>query len=81
MDYNTPGFPVLHDLLEFAQIHVHWVIDAVQPSHPLLPSSPFAFNISFSTSRSFPMSGLFSSGVGIKQKSPSWQVFSGPLIC
>ena len=40
MHYSTPGFPVLHCLLELAQIHVHWVGDAIQPSHPLLPSSP-----------------------------------------
>ena len=39
MDCSTPGFPVLHHLLEFAQIHVHWVGDGIQPSifcHPLL---------------------------------------------
>ena len=37
---STPGFPVLHYLPEFAQTHVHWVSDAIQPSHPLLsPSS------------------------------------------
>ena len=35
MNYSMPGFPVLHYLLEFAQIHVHWVSDAIQPSHPL----------------------------------------------
>ena len=46
MDFSTPGFPVLHYLLEFAQTHVHWVGDAIQPSHPLLPSSPLAFNLS-----------------------------------
>ena len=41
MDWRTPGFPVHHQLLELTQIHVHWVIDAIQPSHPLLsPSSP-----------------------------------------
>ena len=43
---STPGFPVLHYLLEFAQTHVHWVIDAIQPSHPLSSSSPPAFNLS-----------------------------------
>ena len=43
IDCSTPGSPVLHYLLEFVQIHVHWVRDAVQPSHPLLPPSPFAF--------------------------------------
>ena len=37
MDCSTPGFPVLHHLQEFAQTHVHWVSDAIQPSHPLLP--------------------------------------------
>ena len=37
MDCNTPGFPVLLYLLEFAQTHVHWVGDAIQPSHLLLP--------------------------------------------
>ena len=43
---STPGFPVHHYLPEFAQIHVHWVGDATQPSHPLLPSSPPALNLS-----------------------------------
>ena len=37
MDYSTPGFPVLHYLLEFAQTHVHWVGDVIQSFHPLLP--------------------------------------------
>ena len=46
MDCNTPGFPVLHYLLEFAQPRIHWVGDAIQPSHPLLPPSPPAFNLS-----------------------------------
>ena len=36
MDCSTPGFPVLHYLPEFAQTHVHWVGDAIQPSHYLL---------------------------------------------
>ena len=46
MDCSTTGFPVLHYLQEFAQIHIHWVGDAIQPSHPLLPPSPFAFSLS-----------------------------------
>ena len=46
MNYSTPGFLVLHYLPEFAQTHVHWVDDAIQPSHSLLPPSPFAFNLS-----------------------------------
>ena len=40
MDCSSPGFPVLSHLLEFAQIHVHRVGDAIQPSHPLSPPSP-----------------------------------------
>ena len=43
---STPGFPVLHHLLELAQTHVHWVGDAIQPLHPLLSPSPSAFNLS-----------------------------------
>ena len=39
MDCSMPGSSVLHYLLEFAQIHFHWVGDAIQPSHPLLPPS------------------------------------------
>ena len=39
MSYSTPGFPVLHYLSEFAQTHVHWLRDAIQPSHPLSLSS------------------------------------------
>ena len=46
MDCSTPGFPVIHQLLELAQTHVHQVSYAVQPSHPLLTASPPAFNLS-----------------------------------
>ena len=45
MDCSTPGFPVLHYLLEFAQTHVRWVSEAIQPSHPLPPSFPFVFSL------------------------------------
>ena len=45
MDCSMPGFPVFHQLPEFAQTSVHWVGDAVQPSHLLLPPSPPAFNL------------------------------------
>ena len=46
MDYSMPGFPVLHYLPEFAQTHVHWVSDAIQPPHPLSPPSPLALSLS-----------------------------------
>ena len=41
-----PGLSVLHLLPEFTQVHVHWIGDAIKPSHPWLPPSPFAFNLS-----------------------------------
>ena len=46
MDCSMPVLPVHDHLLEFTQTHVHWVSDAIQPSHPLLSSSPPAFNLS-----------------------------------
>ena len=45
MDCNTPGLPIHHQLPEFTQIHVHWVGDAIQPSHPLSSPSPPAFTL------------------------------------
>ena len=44
MNRSTPGLLVHHQLLEFTQTHVHWVGDAIQPSHPLLSPSPPAPN-------------------------------------
>ena len=44
-DCSMPGFPVYHQLPELAQAHVHWVGDAIQPSHPLSSASPPAFNL------------------------------------
>ena len=40
MDCSMPGFPVLHHLPESAQVHVHCIGDAIQPSYPLMPSCP-----------------------------------------
>ena len=45
-DCSTPVLPVYHQHLEFTQTHVHWVGDAIQPSHPLSSPSPPAFNLS-----------------------------------
>ena len=45
MDCSTPGLPVHHQLLGLTQTHVHWVGDAIQPSHPLSSPSP-TFNFS-----------------------------------
>ena len=41
---RTPGLPVHHQLLDLTQTHVHWVSDAIQPSHPLSSPSPPAPN-------------------------------------
>ena len=46
MDYLTPGLPVHHQLPEFTQNHVHWIGDAIQPSHALLSPSLPTFNLS-----------------------------------
>ena len=46
VDCSTPNFSIHHQLPELAQTHVHQVSDAIQPSHPLLPPSPPAFNLS-----------------------------------
>ena len=70
-----PGSPVLHYLQEFAQTHVHgvqefaqthvhgWMVDAIQPSHPLFSVAPFfSCPQCFPASESFPMSQLFALG-------------------
>ena len=59
MDNSTPGLPLHHQLPELTQIHVHWVSDAIQPSHPVVP---FSCPLSFPPSGSFQMSQLFASG-------------------
>ena len=46
MDCSTPGLPVHHQLPEFTQTCVHWVGDAIQPSHTLSSPFPPAFNLS-----------------------------------
>ena len=46
MDCSTPSLPVHHHFPEFTQTHVHWVSDAIQPSHPLSSPSPPAFRLS-----------------------------------
>ena len=69
MECSTPGFPVLYHFLAFAQTHVHWVSDAISPSHLLFPPSQLGLNYCLSIvassivapySQSFPASGLSS---------------------
>ena len=58
---SRPGFPDQHQFPELAQTHVHWVSDAIQPSHPLSSTSSPAFNLSHH-SGSLPVSQFFASG-------------------
>ena len=46
MNRSRPGLPVHHQFPEFTQTHVHWVSDAIRPSHPLSSPSPAALNLS-----------------------------------
>ena len=55
MDSSMPGLPVPNHLPEFAQVHVHCISDAIQPSHPLTPSSPSALSLSQHQGLSLPM--------------------------
>ena len=66
MYFGTPGFPVLPNLLELAQTHVHRVSDAIQPSHPLSSPSP-VFSLSHR---------IFSSGSALQIRWPKDGSFS-----
>ena len=60
MGCSTPGLHVPHHLQKFAQVHIHCISDAIQLSHPLMPSSPSPFNLS-KHQRLFQWVGCFSS--------------------
>ena len=68
MDCSTPGFPVLHHLLDFAQTHVHWVSDAIQPCHPLLSL--------FLLPSIFPSIRVFSNQSALRISWPKYKSFS-----
>ena len=70
MDHGTPGLPVHHQLPESAQTHLHWVSDAIKPSHPLLSPSPPAFN------RKFPSIRVFSNESALCIRWPKYWSFS-----
>ena len=72
MNRSTPGLPVHHQLLQFTQTHVHWLSDAIQPSHPLSSPSPPAFNLSHF--RVFSNESVFASGSQNIAVSPSTSV-------
>ena len=72
MDHSMPGLPVHHQLLEFAQTHVHRVSDAIQPSHPLSSPSPPAPNFSQHQS--------FSNESTLRMRWPKYWSFSFSII-
>ena len=65
-DCSMPGFPVLHYLPDFAQTRVHWVDDAIQPSHPLSAPSPLALSLS-------QHQGLFQLVSSLHQVAKAWR--------
>ena len=69
MDCRMPVLPAHHQLPEFTQTHVHWVCDAIQPSHPLLSPSPPALNL-------FPSIGVFSNESALQIRWPKYWRFS-----
>ena len=73
MNCSTPGLPVHHQLLESTQTHVHWVGDAIQPSHPLSSPSPPAPNPSQHQS-------LFSNESTLLMRWPKYWSFSFSII-
>ena len=74
MNCSSPGLPVLHYLLEFAQTHIHWDSDVVQPSHSLLP--PFSFCL-----QSLSASGSFQWVISSHQVGKVWIVITKSHCC
>ena len=72
MNRSMPGFPVLHQLLELTQTHVHWVDDSIQPSHPLSSPSP--------PPSIFPSIRVFSSESVLHIRWPKYCSFSFSII-
>ena len=73
MNLSTPGLPVHHQLPGFTQTHVHWVGDAIQPSHPLSSPSPPAGILQESI---FPSIRVFSNESGLHIRWPKYWSFS-----
>ena len=72
MDCSTPGLPVHCQLPEFTQTHIHWVSDAIQPSHPLHPLCLLP--------SIFPSIRVFSNGSVLRIRSPKYWSFSFSII-
>ena len=72
MECRMSVSPVYHEILEFAQTHVHWVNDVTQPSHPLSSPSPPAFNFS-----QHPR--VFANGSLLRIREPNYGSFSSNI--
>ena len=82
MDCSTWGFAVHHQLLKLAQTHVHRVGDAIQPSHPLLPTSPPTFNLSQHQALFQWVSSLYQVAKGLEFQHQSFQwIFRTDFLC
>ena len=68
IDCSMPGFPVPRYLLEFAQVHMHWISDAIQPSHPLLPCLLLP--------SIFPSIRVFSNELAVRIRWPTYCIFN-----
>ena len=77
---SLPGFPVHHQCLELPQTHVHWVSDAIQPSHPLSSPFPPALSLSQHHSLSQLVSCLRQVAKVVLLKNPPANVGDGGLI-
>ena len=73
MNRSTPGLPIHHQLPEFTQTHVHWVGDAIQPSHPLSSPSPPALSLS-------QHQGLFKWVSSLPQVAQYWSFSSASVL-
>ena len=70
-ELQQPGIPVLHCLPEFTQTHVHWVSDAIEPSHPL--SSPSTLSLNLSQHQ-----GIFQWVISLHQVPKYWSFTTSP---
>ena len=71
MNYSTSGLPVHHQFPEFNQTHVHWVGDAIQTSHPVIP---------FSSCPHFLPASVFSNESTLRIRWPKYWSFSFSII-
>ena len=80
IDHSMPGFLVHHKLPELAQTLVHWVKDAIRPSHPLLPPSPPLLNLSLHQGLFQRLSSLQQAARVLELKTPLLPLYSSTAL-